>query len=73
MLSEVKTNVINTPTVSLVEGVEVLPPNLFHNNSIFVSVVVVLSFIPNTKCTLTLLFLNQSQREFTNTGMYTYI
>ena len=67
-LSEVKTNIIYTPTINYVEGVEVLPPISFHNRSITVSELVVLSFIPQTKCMLTSVFLNKSQRQFTETG-----
>ena len=73
MLSEVKTNIIYTPTINYVEGVKVSSPILFHNKSITVSELVVLSFIPQTKCILTSAFFNQSQRQFVETGMYIYM
>ena len=47
-----------------------LPPAHFHNKSVVVSELVVLSFIPRTKCTLTSVFFNQSQRHLTETGTY---
>ena len=70
MLSEIKTNIISTPSINFVEGVEVLSPVHFNNKSIVVSELVVLSFIPHTKCILTSVFFNQSERKLTETGTY---
>ena len=70
MLSEIKTNIISTPSINFVEGVEVLSPVHFHNKSIVVSELVVLSFIPHTKCIMTSVFFNQSERQLTETGTY---
>ena len=70
MLSEVKTDVLSTPTFNFVEGVEVESPVSFHSKSILISELVVLSFIPHTKCMLTSLFFNQSLRRLTEAGTY---
>jgi len=73
IISEVKTDLISTQTINFVEGVKVLPPILFHNKSIDISELVVLSLIPDAKCILTSVFLNQSQRELTKTGIISIV
>ena len=70
MLSEVKTNVLITPNFNYIEDVEVELPVGFHSKSILISELVVLSFIPHTKCMLTSLFFNQSLRRLTEAGTY---
>ena len=70
VVSEVKTNIISTPTINYVEGVEVSSPIPFHNKSITVSELVVLSFIPQTRCMLRAAFFNKSLRQYVETGTY---
>lgn len=64
-----------TPTINFIEGIEVLPPVLFHSSPIILSELVVLSFIPDTECILESVFFNQSQRQrsLTETGMYIHM